>query len=319
MTLLCQAHVTLLREVLGVEPEVSIGLSAGETNAMIAFRAWRDPGALLAGMEKSGAYERYIGGKFEALIKAQDEDKTSGWANWLMLAPLKDVKREVKKWPLVDITIIYDEGQCLIGGSPLECAEVAKAFAPGQAIRSNQHLIVHTPMMKPFEGQWRKLHSRKTHPVKGVRFYTNAGNRVFDLTRANIADTLTEQAVSQIDFPKTIRQAYKDGVRTFVEIGPRSMLTRSIENILGKKPHLAVATDHMDRSDIDQIVTLGASLFASGRDVRMDVLAARLKTLARGRCTPRETSASDVALPAHRILSDLRPKKAAPLTANAQT
>ncbi|MEE9380345.1 MAG: beta-ketoacyl synthase N-terminal-like domain-containing protein, partial [Hyphomonadaceae bacterium] len=74
MTLLCQAHVTLLGEILGVEPEVSIGLSAGETNAMIAFRAWRDPGALLAGMEKSGAYERYIGGKFEALIKAQDED-----------------------------------------------------------------------------------------------------------------------------------------------------------------------------------------------------------------------------------------------------
>ena len=309
MTLLCQAHVTLLRDILGIEPQASIGLSAGETNAMVAFRAWRDTGALLSEMEKTGAYQRYIGGNFEALNPLWgDGSATGGWTNWLLLAPVEDVKGEVAKYSRVDITIIYDDNQCLIGGAPEECARVICAFGPDQAIRSNQDLIVHTPMMTAFEDAWRKLHTRRTWPVKGVRFYTNAGNGPFELNRNSAADALTGQAVSQIDFPKTIRRAYADGVRSFVEIGPRNMLTRSIETILSGEPHLAVAADRIDRADMDQIVALGAELFTAGHNVKMDVLAERLRTMARTRLQQRRPEATDIAFPAHRSLPEIKPE-----------
>ena len=38
----CQAHTELTRNILGMKPEVALGLSSGETNSLMAFGVWHD-------------------------------------------------------------------------------------------------------------------------------------------------------------------------------------------------------------------------------------------------------------------------------------
>ena len=47
-------------------------------------------------------------------------------------------------------------------------------------------------------------------------------------------------------------------MRTFVELGPRDTLTRSLASILGDKPFTAVAADRIETSDLGQIAELSA-------------------------------------------------------------
>src|SRR5262249_48370582 len=72
------------------------------------------------------------------------------------------------------------------------------------------------------------------------------------------------QALRTIDFPRTIRRAYDDGVRIFIEHGPRSQCTQSIKSILGGRPHLAVALDTASRSSLKQAMYAAAELWAAG-------------------------------------------------------
>ncbi len=61
------------------------------------------------------------------------------------------------------------------------------------------------------------------------------------LNTESAADSITRQAVSGFDFTATIHQAYADGVRIFLEMGPHSSCTRMIPRILEDRPHLAIS------------------------------------------------------------------------------
>ncbi len=112
-------------------------------------------------------------------------------------------------------------------------------------------MVIHCAAMAPFADTWRNIHTRETHEVPpDIRFYTNAVNRAYVPTREAAAEAITRQALEPIDFPATILQAWEDGVRVFVEHGPRGILTGAVGKILGDRPHLAVALDP-PRSDAD--------------------------------------------------------------------
>ena len=54
---------------------------------------------------------------------------------------------------------------------------------------------------------------------------------------------LTEQARHTVIFDATVKQAHEDGVRCFVELGPRNACSGWIREILGDEPHVACAVD----------------------------------------------------------------------------
>ncbi|MFX7333293.1 hypothetical protein ABTI57_19335, partial [Acinetobacter baumannii] len=83
------------------------------------------------------------------------------------------------------------------------------------------------------------------------------------------AEALTRQALERVDFPRTIRRAHDDGLRIFVEHGPRNALTRSIAATLAGREHLAVSLDHPGRAPLEQLAHVAAELFAAGQDPAM--------------------------------------------------
>ncbi|MEM6651331.1 MAG: beta-ketoacyl synthase N-terminal-like domain-containing protein [Pseudomonadota bacterium] len=269
-TLISQAHAILLLEKLGLKPNAALGLSLGESSALFAFGLWKDPGALLNEISDAAMYERHLGGAFETAQSSWGPNVPSDWTNWRIQAPIDEVRERLADFPGIEITIIYTSMDCMIGGP----AEICRAFcaALGQnavTAKMSQHLIVHAEAMRPFADTWRRLHTRKTHPNPDIRVYANAINGAYEPTSERIAEMLTQQALSTVEFPKTIQQAWADGVRTFVELGPRDTLTQSVNATLNDKPHMAIATDRIDRSDLGQIAELAAALYADGRSINI--------------------------------------------------
>jgi acyl transferase domain-containing protein/3-hydroxymyristoyl/3-hydroxydecanoyl-(acyl carrier protein) dehydratase len=282
-TLLSQAHAILLQDILGVKPDAALGLSLGESNALFAFGFWRDPGALLDEISDAAMYERHIGGDFETAKEAWGPNVPADWTNWRVQAPVEAVKAEIAKHDGVEITIIYSRNDCMIGGPAEACRRVCAALGPGSGAKMNQHLIVHAKAMRPFADTWRRLHTRKMHEGAKVRLYANAINAAYEPTSERAADMLTRQAVDTVDFPPTVEQAWKDGVRTFVELGPRDTLTSALGNILRDKPYRVAATDRIEAADLSQVAELAAFLFAGGRAIRMKPVAEALEAARRNR------------------------------------
>ncbi len=276
VTLVSQAQTLLLREILGLEPGAVLGLSLGETNALIAFGFWDQPGEMLSQFAAAETYERHIGGDFETARIAWSENGPVEWANWRIYAPLDDVRAAIAAHPRVEITIIYSPEDCVIGGPPQACRAVAEALGKGAGIAMHQHLVVHARAMAPYGETWRRLHTRPTVRKAPVRLYANAIHAAYEPDTETVADMLTRQATATIDFPPTVLQAYEDGVRTFVEIGPRDSLTEGISKTLGTREHLAVACDRVEVSDLAQIAELAARLYADGRGVAMEPVAGAL-------------------------------------------
>ncbi|MFN4025623.1 MAG: beta-ketoacyl synthase N-terminal-like domain-containing protein [Hyphomonas sp.] len=277
VSLVTQAHTILLRDILELQPAAALGLSLGESNALFAFGYWKDMGGLLSDISRAAMYERHLGGEFATAKEAWGPNVPADWTNWRLRAPIADVRRVVAAHPNVEITIIYSGMDSMIGGPADACRAVAESLGKGAGTLMHQHLIVHASAMQPFAEKWRQLHTRPVSRIEnGPRLYANAINAAYRPTKAKVADMLTRQAVATVDFPATVRRAWEDGVRTFVELGPRDSLTQSIRLTLQGKPHLAVAADEVESADLTQIARLAATLYAEGRHVRIDRIAERL-------------------------------------------
>ncbi len=300
--LVSQAQALLLRDVFGVRPDAALGLSLGETNALIAFGAWRDAETLLDEIASGAMYERHLGGQFDVLRAAWGESAGIAWENWQVSAPLATVRAAVSDEPLADITIIYSDSECLIGGHPDACKRIAQALSP-YAVRPTGHdFLIHTRFMAPYADTWRAYHTRKTYRVDAVRFYSHGRTGAYRPDREATAQALTRQACQTLDFPAMVEQAYADGIRTFVEIGPRDRLTSAIGQILAGRPHCAVATDRTERADSLQLAHALTALFVHGQDIDMDTLARRLDTLTANGWPAPWASPTQMTMPAHRPL-----------------
>ena len=68
-----------------------------------------------------------------------------------------------------------------------------------------------------------------------------------------IRDLMAGQWSRKVRFNETVEAMYRQGVRIFVEVAPRANLTAFVDNILKKRPHLAVAANVHYRSGITQL------------------------------------------------------------------
>src|SRR5439155_11960493 len=164
------------------------------------------------------------------------------------------------------------------------------------AIPIPYQIAVHVPELAAVRDAWWALHHRDTTEVPGVRFYSGASGTSYQPTAAAAADALTAQAMATIDFAAVVRNAWDDGVRVFVEHGPRSLCTGWIQRTLAGREHLAVALDGPEGRGIGQLAHAVAELAAAGLPVRDDRL---FEHLATGWQPAPERTATTLRIPAH--------------------
>jgi len=83
---------------------------------------------------------------------------------------------------------------------------------------------------------------------------------------------LARQLSHPVRFVDMIESMYASGARTFVEVGPSSILTGLIGNILDGRDHLAVPLDKQRRSGLSALFDGLGRLAAAGIDMHLDAL-----------------------------------------------
>ncbi|MWC29610.1 beta-ketoacyl synthase N-terminal-like domain-containing protein [Paenibacillus sp. MMS18-CY102] len=308
-SLLTQIHAAFTQQWLGLRPQAVIGLSSGETNALAATGAWSGLDGLFRDLQHHGIYSRELAGDCRVLQEAWGEPQPK-WENWRVKASPEAIREAIATEERVRLTMANAPGDCIIGGDPAACRRVLDRLRPAPAYPLGYDMVVHCPELAAIATHWRDIHRRPTRPVPGIRFYSGvrASHYVPDTDKA--ADALLEMATGMVDFPRTIRQAWEDGVRVFVEHGPRSLCSGWISQILEGREHLCIALDQASVESLEQAVTATARLFAAGIDLDINRLQVRLAGLKLGQSTNGTTA--NMAFPAHLppvILPNVRTRK----------
>jgi acyl transferase domain-containing protein/phosphopantetheinyl transferase len=77
-------------------------------------------------------------------------------------------------------------------------------------------------------------------------------------------DLVVRQLSCKVRFRETIEAMYEAGIRVFVEVGPRGILSGFVSGTLGKRPHAAVPLDRMRLSSVEQLCRAVGMLVAHG-------------------------------------------------------
>lgn len=290
--LMSQAHAVFTREILGLRPEAAIGVSSGETNALYAMGAWQSIDALREALHKDRMYSHVLAGRFDVLTAWGAE---AAWDNWRVLAPVDRIREALADEPRAHLTLLYTPDDACIGGSPNACLRIVEKIGKERCRKLGYDLVIHAPELEPAREAWLRVHSQPTTPPEGVRFYTHATLDSYIPTMETAAQHLLTQALTTVDFPALINKAYADGVRVFIEHGPRQGCTRWISTILKGRPHLAAALDVDPHTSLPTAIDAAVRLFAAGLPVDLPRLIESLPG-----ATPTWTPRRPLTLPAHR-------------------
>jgi acyl transferase domain-containing protein/3-hydroxymyristoyl/3-hydroxydecanoyl-(acyl carrier protein) dehydratase len=234
-------------ESLGIVPQAALGYSLGETAALVAMGLWPDRDELYQDLMDSSLFVKDLAGELTAA--------RAHW-NWPVKKPLKwlagfiprSEKAVLKALESLSpahrfrvfILIISANDEVTVGGEAEAVGALAQAleapFFPVEEVAA-----VHAPTVNPVKEAYRQFHHRRVVNQPHLRLYSSAWAKAYQPTSDLVADSLTAQALTGHRFPDLINQAYADGIRYFLEIGPGSGSTRLIKAILGERPHLAVS------------------------------------------------------------------------------
>jgi PfaB family protein len=255
--------VSNLVRSFGVNPDAAIGYSLGESAGFFALEAWPDRGEMLKRMEQTRLFTTELAGSCHAARKAWNIPGKGDldWHVAVVNRPAGPVREVLADLPETRLLIINTPNQCVIGGIR-KYVEAAIKRLGCESVALKGVVTVHCDAAEPVAEAYRALHLFPVNPDNKIKFYSCASGQVNNLTTESAADSILNQALRGFDFNKTINQAYQDGIRIFLEMGPHASCTGMISSILGDKPHLAVSACSRFETDHRTIIKLLGALVA---------------------------------------------------------
>ncbi len=250
-----------------------IGYSLGESAALFAQGVWSDRGDMLARMQTTDLFTTQLAGPCLALRQAWriPEGETVTWRVAVVNRPANYVREILAAMSRVRLLIVNSPNECVIDG--LERAvEKAIAAMGCQAVYLDGVVTVHCDAARPVADAYRQLHVFPTTVKPGLNVYSCSWAAAYEATSDRAADSIEKQAVDGFDFTQTIRRAFADGIRVFIEVGPRSSCTRMIDQILTDQPYLAVAANHGNEDEITSLLRCLAILVTERVPVNLAAL-----------------------------------------------
>ncbi|MCZ6683803.1 MAG: beta-ketoacyl synthase N-terminal-like domain-containing protein, partial [Planctomycetota bacterium] len=224
----------------GVSPDAVIGYSLGESAGLFALRAWPDRDEMYRRMQASSLFRTDLAGPCNAARAAWQipDTREVDWTAVVVPKSADVVRPALIGLKHTRLLIVNTPSECVVGGLKTDIQSVIERLGC-RVVPLDGVPTVHCDIALQVEAAYRALHDMPTTPPEGVRFYSAVAGRAYSVTRKSAADSITEQAMRGFDFPAVVNQAYEDGVRVFVEIGPQASCTRMIDRILSDRPHFA--------------------------------------------------------------------------------
>ncbi|GIW80967.1 MAG: type I polyketide synthase [Gemmatales bacterium] len=248
---------------LGLRPSAAIGYSLGESTALFALRAWTERDEMLRRMESSPLFQSELAGECLAARRCWKlpPDETVDWVAGVVVCSADEVRQAIADSERVYLLIVNTPAECVIGGRRVNVDKVVQRlgckWVPLMGVST-----VHCEIARQVEKAYRDLHLLPTSAPAGVRFYSGAWQRSYELNRESAADAILAGAVNTLNFPGLIEQAYADGVRIFIEVGPGNSCTRMIRRILQGQTHFARSVCVAGADEVQSVYKLLGQLIA---------------------------------------------------------
>jgi acyl transferase domain-containing protein len=156
--------------------------------------------------------------------------------------------------------------QCVaVGPTPLVAAVEAALHERGVLCeRLPFRRPYHTPLFEPWMGPFRELFAGVPFDRPHTPVYSCSTGRRFPDDPDAIRRLAVDHWVSPVEFTRMIETMYADGVRLFVEAGPRGNLSAFVEDVLRGRPFAALPANVPRRSGLTQLHHLVGQLVAHG-------------------------------------------------------
>jgi len=270
------AQATLVSDLLvglGVRPDAAIGYSLGESAALFALGAWTARDAMLQSLAASPLFVSDLCGRCDAArqVWGLAADQPIDWLAGVIDSPPDAVRAALAGVSRAYLLIINTPRECVLGGERAAVTAVADRLG-GHFLPLSEMSTVHCPVAGAVAAAYRALHSLPTTPPSGIRFYSAALGRAYEVNQDSAAEAILAQALDTLDYPTLIQNAYRDGIRLFVEIGPGASCTRLIGTILGDRSHRVRAADMPGVDAVSALLRVLAMLSAERVPVDLDAL-----------------------------------------------
>lgn len=164
--------------------------------------------------------------------------------------------------------------QTVLSGKRQRVEQAIEEFARRgvQARRIPAACAFHSPIIAPARERLAGLLSNVEFGVPHLAVFSNTSAAAYPTDPVAVADLLAEHLVKPVRFADEVEAMYSAGARIFVEVGPRNVLSGLVEQILGERPHLAVASDVSGRSGLLQLQHALGQLATHGAALNLDRL-----------------------------------------------
>ena len=237
---LSAGFLNLLRNA-GFKPDFTAGHSFGELTALWAAGVYSDADFFFLAKSRG---------------KAMAPLSDAGFDAGTMLAVKGDVeaiKADIKAFPEVVLANLNSNTQAVLAGSHPAIAEVQKALVEKgySVVPLDVSAAFHTPLVghaqKPFADAIQKAKFKKPK----VPVFSNSTGKQYPADPEKIQQILSDHILNPVNFRDEIEAIYSAGGSIFIEIGPKSVLTNLVNNILDGKPHTAIALNPNAKKDSD--------------------------------------------------------------------
>ena len=249
-----------LLQALGVEADVMLGHSSGESAALGASGAnpARTPAERAACIAKHYAvYERLLA----------DDQIPTGALLAVGALPTDSVEAEIAAVPEVVVAMDNCANQMVLYGPPARIAEVQQRLTTQGAIcmplpfDRGYHTPAFTAAAEAFGQYYKDVKLGRPR----VPMYSCASAGRFPETPAAVRKLAAAQWSAKVRFRETILRMHDDGVRLFVEVGPSAKLTAFVNDILIDREFTALSTNVRRRNGVEQLLAVLGQLWVLGR------------------------------------------------------
>jgi len=165
-----------------------------------------------------------------------------------MLAARADVESvEAALAGVTEITLAnYNAPRQLVLSGAAAAIERARQALAAREIASAPLSVAaafHSPLVEPARARLAAFMAELPFWPPGFAVYGNATAAPYPDEPAAIRAALAQHLTAPVNFTGEIEAMYAAGARLFLEVGPRDVLARLTGQILGERPHLAVAVD----------------------------------------------------------------------------
>ncbi|MBP3957467.1 polyketide synthase dehydratase domain-containing protein [Gemmata sp. G18] len=262
------ADQAILRVLQNLQIPVSAmaGHSAGELGALLASGAMR-------------AQDQHESRLPEIMEIMQRQESAVGGPEVVLLAV------GASKATIMEVADVVAGGAVIVAmdNCPHQCVAVGPAhpIAAVEAALTERGIICerlpfkrpyHTPLFEPYMGALRELFVNVPFSPTQTAVYCCSTGELFPTDPDAMRDLAVNHWVTPVEFTRMIETMHREGVRLFVECGPRGNLSAFVEDILRGKSFAAIPANVTRKSGPTQINHMVAQLVAHGVDLNLGYL-----------------------------------------------